>query len=103
MGEPKDPPPYGDSQCGPVYWDARHNAGGDEPFDWYFDYDRLRPLLHEVLPNVQKEPEVLDLGCGTSEVPARLWRDGWRNVVGIDTSVVAITQQNSQKKRRTPD
>lgn len=93
-----DPPPYGDSHCGPAYWDARHAQAGDEPFDWYADYSGLRSLFGEVLPSREEAPEILDIGSGTSEVPVQLYEDGWRNVIGIDTSVVAAARAQGARR-----
>eukprot|EP00927_Polykrikos_kofoidii_P037874 TRINITY_DN32086_c0_g1_i1.p1 TRINITY_DN32086_c0_g1~~TRINITY_DN32086_c0_g1_i1.p1 ORF type:complete len:327 (-),score=33.58 TRINITY_DN32086_c0_g1_i1:21-1001(-) len=89
---PGDPPPYGDTQCGPAYWDARHAASGDEPYDWYMDCPRLLQVLRMRLPASETEPEILDVGCGTSELASCLWAEGWKNVIGIDTSSVAVTR-----------
>lgn len=97
---PGDPPPYGDTHCGPAYWDARHAAAGDEPYDWYMDYTRLAPVLRLRLPPADSDPEVLDVGCGTSELASCLWADGWRNVIGVDTSVVAVTRARGARRHQ---
>ena len=55
-------------------------------FDWYLDYKRLRQLFHQELPAPDADPEILDVGFGTSEVPSRLFEDGWRCVTAIDAS-----------------
>merc|ERR1719482_1652746 len=54
---PDDPPPYGDLRYGNVYWDARHSAVGDLPFDWYMGYDRLAGILRLRLLPVSEMPE----------------------------------------------
>merc|ERR1719446_960258 len=76
---PDDPPPYGDLRYGSTYWDARHAAVGDLPFDWYMGYDRLSGILKKRLPPPSSGAEILDIGFGTSEVPACLHADGWVN------------------------
>jgi len=86
------PSPYGSTRCALTYWDARYAQAGDEPFDWYMGYAALRELMFQVLPEAHTDPELLYVGCGTSELPAKLYEDGWRNVVGVDTSVVAVTR-----------
>lgn len=95
---PGDPPPYGDTRCGPFYWDARHAATGDVPFDWYMGYDRLASILHQRLPPARDGAEILDVGFGTSEIPACLHADGWTNVTGIDTSVAAVSRARSARR-----
>ena len=56
---------------------------------------RLRPLFHQELPKADADPEILDVGFGTSEVPTRLFEDGWRCVTAIDASAegVRLAQQ----------
>jgi len=95
---PDDPPPYGDLRYSSTYWDARHAAVGDLPFDWYMGYDRLSGILKQRLPPASSGAEILDIGFGTSEVPACLHADGWINVTAIDTSVVAVTRARSARR-----
>jgi len=97
---PDDPPPYGDLRYSSAYWDARHAAVGDVPFDWYMGYDSLAGILKLRLPPPSDKdgPEILDMGFGTSEVPACLHADGWTNVTAIDTSVVAVTRARSARR-----
>ena len=71
----QDPPPYGDTVTGATYWDVRYAAAGDDSFDWYMDYAKLREILNLRLPGHLMEPEILDVGCGTSELAACLWKD----------------------------
>lgn len=97
---PDDPPPYGDLRYSTAYWDARHAAVGDMPFDWYMGYDRLAGILRQRLPPVSSGAEILDLGFGTSEVAACLHADGWTNVTAVDTSVVAVTRARSARRHR---
>lgn len=86
------PSPYGSTHCAVTYWDARYAQAGDEPFDWYLGYAALRELMFQVLPDSHAAPELLYVGCGTSELPSKLYEDGWQNVIGVDTSVVAVTR-----------
>lgn len=94
----EDPPPYGDLRYSTTYWDARHAAVGDLPFDWYMGYDRLAGILKERLPAASSNAEILEIGFGTSELPARLHADGWVNITAIDTSVVAVTRARSARR-----
>lgn len=95
---PDDPPPYGDMRYSSTYWDARHAAIGDVPFDWYLGYDRLAGVLRQRLPPASEGAEILDIGFGTSEMPACLHADGWTNVTAIDTSVVAVTRARNARR-----
>lgn len=95
---PDDPPPYGDLRYSSAYWDARHAAAGDLPFDWYMGYERLAGILRMRLPSPSAGAEILDVGFGASELPSCLHADGWTNVTAIDTSVVAVTRARSARR-----
>jgi len=62
------------------------------------DYARLSEVFHLRLPSPDQNPELLDLGCGTSEMAACLYADGWKNVIGIDTSVVAVNKARGARR-----
>ena len=47
----------------PSYWDERY-ATVEECFDWYQDYDNLKPFLSPYLRN--EDIEILIPGCGNS-------------------------------------
>eukprot|EP00930_Biecheleria_cincta_P064102 TRINITY_DN49649_c0_g1_i1.p1 TRINITY_DN49649_c0_g1~~TRINITY_DN49649_c0_g1_i1.p1 ORF type:complete len:409 (+),score=68.74 TRINITY_DN49649_c0_g1_i1:31-1227(+) len=83
-------PSYGHRVCGAAYWDAWHAAAGPEAFDWYVEYSRLREVFRNELPSPAEETEILDVGCGSSEVPSCLFNDGWHFVTAIDKSAEAI-------------
>eukprot|EP00931_Biecheleriopsis_adriatica_P124323 TRINITY_DN99455_c0_g1_i1.p1 TRINITY_DN99455_c0_g1~~TRINITY_DN99455_c0_g1_i1.p1 ORF type:complete len:286 (+),score=62.49 TRINITY_DN99455_c0_g1_i1:15-872(+) len=90
-GRSAEAPPYGHPRYGAAYWDAWYaTAGAEMSFDWYVDYSRIRKIFKSELPSPQAEPEILDLGCGASEIPSRLFADGWHFVTAIDSSAEAI-------------
>ncbi|CAE7895114.1 EEF1AKNMT, partial [Symbiodinium sp. KB8] len=89
-GAGSEAPPYADPKLGSVYWDARHARAGAAFFDWYVPYARLHPVFSLMLPGPDMSPEILDVGFGTSEVPLRLFENGWELVTAIDTSAEAV-------------
>lgn len=45
------------------YWDNRY--ANNEFHEWYYSYDDLKPILHEVMARTQNEnAKVLEIGCG---------------------------------------
>ena len=67
-------------------WDARYAADAAE-YDWLLDWSSLaEPILALCGPTTR----VLDVGCGTSCVPARLADAGVARVVGVDVSRAAV-------------
>ncbi|CAL1157329.1 unnamed protein product [Cladocopium goreaui] len=93
-------PPYGDEDLSVLYWDARHARSGAAFFDWYLDYSRLRSVFHQEFPAAETQPEILDVGFGTSEIPMRLFSDGWEFVTAVDLSAgsVRLAQQRREQK-----
>lgn len=96
-------PPYGDEDLSVLYWDARHARSGAAFFDWYLDYSRLRSVFHQEFPAAETQPEILDVGFGTSEIPTRLFSDGWEFVTAIDLSAesVRLAQQRRNADQKS--
>lgn len=71
-------------------------------FDWCEDVGRLQPMLEKAIAlaveGARKDEEdkavlrVLDVGCGTSRLPAALWADGLRRVHAVDVDPDVIQQ-----------
>ncbi|CAE7298971.1 EEF1AKNMT, partial [Symbiodinium pilosum] len=59
-------------------------------FDWYVTYARLQHVFDLLLPSPYISPEILEVGFGTSEIPLRLFENGWELVTAIDTSAEAV-------------
>lgn len=47
------------------YWDERYAAEENKGFDWYIDYQRIKPYLMPYLRKA-KDFEILYAGCGNS-------------------------------------
>lgn len=68
------------------YWDNRYlqEVG---PFDWYQRYSELRPYINTHIP---KASRILVVGCGNAVMSEDMVIDGYREIVNIDISSVAI-------------
>jgi len=72
---------------GVVAW--RHVAHGDK--EWLLPFDgALSSQLRTGLRGLPRDAPLLELGCGTSDLAAKLVDDGWRNVTAIDISPQAV-------------
>lgn len=78
-------PDYGDIN----YWNLRYSQASGETFDWLEDYTSLQPYLRSLL-HTMLEPRILNLGCGNSLLPERLYDDGYPLIHNVDLSEVVI-------------
>ena len=92
------------------YWDERY-ALEDTTYDWYQDFEELKPQLMPLLLNCQNF-EILIPGCGNSSMLMKifaiyslyfcialsigLYDSGYHNITNIDTSSVVIAQMNDR-------
>ncbi|RDW66924.1 hypothetical protein BP5796_09673 [Coleophoma crateriformis] len=84
----------------PKYWDERYikereKNGEDseatlESFEWFRDFQKLRPFFETNLPSPQSECHILHLGCGNSTLTADLHALGYTNQTSVDFSHVVI-------------
>ena len=63
-------PNYGD----PKYWDKRYAENEGTVFDWLEDYNSLKSLIKELVP---QDAKILVLGCGNAEFSADMYDDGF--------------------------
>lgn len=96
-----DAPPYADGDVGAAYWEARYSCTAQDSFDWYMDPETVGPVLKQRLPSTKGHAELLETGCGTSELAAWLYCQGWRNITGVDASVAAITRARGARRHAT--
>jgi len=69
----------------PKYWDARYSRSSFEYFDWYTDYQTLKPLMDYYLKR-RPNASVLNVGCGNSRLSMDMALDGYSNITSIDIS-----------------
>jgi len=90
-------PEYGDKN----YWDHRYSTSGNTLFDWYVDYEGVKPFV-ELVP-LRYDNQVLILGCGTSPLGENLYDDGFRKVTAIDNSAAAISMMKERSQFTRPE
>ena len=94
-------PEYGDVG----FWDARYKAldalSPTPIFDWYNGYDAIKPVL--VTHITRSEASILHVGCGNSELPERLYDDGYRRVVSVDISDAVVRFMAKRNRERRPE
>ena len=78
------------------YWNERFSE--EESYDWLAEYEDLRDILKENLKRQNKNPKILQLGCGNSQLSLDLYEDGYDDITNIDISQVLI----SKMKRKYP-
>ncbi|KAK2964586.1 putative kinase domain protein [Blattamonas nauphoetae] len=80
---------YGD----PEFWEAYY-TDKTIPFDWYITFDRFQELFFEHFPS--GDENILECGCGTSDLAIKLRGYDYPNVKCIDVSQNAITIAQQQ-------
>ena len=94
-------PEYGDVS----FWETRYKdldpLSPTPIFDWYNNYDAMKPVLVSLI--TRKEASILHVGCGNSELPERLYDDGYRRVVSIDVSPAVVRFMAKRNKERRPE
>jgi len=79
------------------YWNSRF--ANEETYDWLSDYDSFRELLSK---EIATNHRILIVGCGNSELSARLYESGYHNIVNVDFSETCIENQR-RRHQHMPD
>lgn len=94
--ETNEPAPgYGN---GPGYWNDRYKED-PEPFEWLESYSDLQEMLEEISGG-SRSVRILHVGCGNSTLTERMYDEGYKDIVNIDTSSVAIEQMIARNAKR---
>lgn len=96
MGEEQEA--YGD---GTSYWDQRY-LEKPKPSDWILKYEGLRDILDRLM-NGNRELKILHVGCGNSLLTEAMYDDGYKHVVNIDNSPVAIELMRARNAELRPE
>eukprot|EP00928_Gymnodinium_smaydae_P067152 TRINITY_DN50099_c0_g1_i1.p1 TRINITY_DN50099_c0_g1~~TRINITY_DN50099_c0_g1_i1.p1 ORF type:complete len:223 (-),score=33.70 TRINITY_DN50099_c0_g1_i1:105-725(-) len=89
---------YGD---GPDYWDRRYR-NEPSPFEWLKTFDEIQALIANAA-RASVDVDVLHAGCGTSLLAEDMYDAGYKRIVNIDNSVVAIDAMIERNRKRRPD
>lgn len=58
---------------------------GDDSSEWYVGYPQIEQLIKSRLYE-DKDTEIMIVGCGTSDLGAHLYRDGYHYITNVDFS-----------------
>lgn len=72
------------------------NKEDPKPYDWYFEWSRISPLLKK--KHIKEKNDVLVIGCGNSTMSNDLVSEGFKNIINIDISPVVIKQMQKTYK-----
>lgn len=94
-----------DDYAAKSYWDKRFLT--EDSFEWlqmWDDYgETLLKVLSSKFENKQKESvEILIVGCGNSDLGARLYNEGWINIINLDFSDIVIERMKNKYKETCP-
>lgn len=79
----------------PEDWDVRYADGRLDYYGQFWQQDRLQFLIGKIQAFPRK-PRVLDIGCGSGTLRARIHNDDLAEYVGFDISEVAISAARAQ-------
>ena len=68
------------------FWDERFSQE-DGNFDWYVDWEQLKPKLKNL---IKENDKILNVGCGNSKLAFQMSKDNYLNIINIDISGVVI-------------
>mmetsp|Transcript_23577 Transcript_23577/g.35415 ORF Transcript_23577/g.35415 Transcript_23577/m.35415 type:complete len:263 (-) Transcript_23577:182-970(-) len=82
-----------------AFWDSRYMRN-PEVFEWYHPYDAFVDIFEMFM---DKGDEILNIGCGNSEMSAEMALEGYDWVTNIDHSKVVIEQMKEKYADDLPD
>ena len=80
------------------YWDNRYSCR-PEPFDWLQTLPALQTLLFKY---INKNDNILHIGCGNSRLPETLSDEGYEHITNIDFSQEVIEQISKRYQKKYP-
>ena len=78
-----------------AYWESRYEMAESEHYEWYVDYDTLRPFFTQML---SPDMEILELGSGNSNILGLLHKAGFRHLTGSDFSWNVINSRKNEER-----
>ena len=83
---PTEYPDYSSRQ----FWETRYQSELTKTFDgssdeWYVSYPQIESIVKSRLYE-DKDTEIMIVGCGTSELGAHLYKDGFHYITNVDYS-----------------
>lgn len=81
------------------YWDSFFKKRNSLPFEWYGEWNELRSHLEEACSS---EDQILNMGCGNSELTAHMYDAGIQKITNIDFSKIVIMEMLRKHVRLRP-
>ncbi|KAM7351156.1 eEF1A lysine and N-terminal methyltransferase homolog [Cochliomyia hominivorax] len=82
------------------YWNAFFKKRGEKAFEWYGEYVELCEQIHKY---IKYNDKILMLGCGNSKLSMDMYDMGFKDIVNIDISAVAIKKMQELNKTSRAD
>ncbi|XP_066480188.1 eEF1A lysine and N-terminal methyltransferase [Tiliqua scincoides] len=82
-----------------AYWERFFRGRGERAFEWYGEWEELRPTLGRYL---RLRDSILVVGCGNSELSEQLYDVGYQDIANVDISEAVITQMRERSARIRP-
>ncbi|EAS02154.2 kinase domain protein (macronuclear) [Tetrahymena thermophila SB210] len=83
----------------PQYWEERY-AKEPEPFDWY---QRFSGIRDHVIPHINPESKILNVGSGSSRLSEEMFDEGHQNITNIDISSIVTKSMQEKYKDKGPN
>ncbi|CAD8070966.1 unnamed protein product [Paramecium sonneborni] len=77
------------------YWERRYSEN-DKPFEWYQNYDNLKDIVTQY---INHNSRILNIGCGNSNIPEDMYKEGYQWIVNLDFSKVVIDFMKEKYKQ----
>lgn len=65
------------------FWNEFYKLHASESQEWLESYSSLKPILSKI---INKDSEILVIGCGNSELSKNLYDEGYKKISNIDFS-----------------
>jgi SAM-dependent methyltransferase len=78
----------------PDFWEAQYESAPEyQEFEWYVSLEQYCELLMDI---IEPHARALNIGCGTSVLPAELHRQGRKHLTNIDISESCIAKMKEK-------
>ena len=83
-------PKHNDEFHSKEYWDRFFLERGGENFEWYGKYEELAEHIRGKVTCMTSE--ILNIGCGNSDLSSDMFDDGYQNITNLDFSPLVIQE-----------
>jgi len=83
----------------PEYWEDRYSRPDVEWFEWYQNWESLKPTLAQY---ITPSHNILNIGAGNSRMSAEMFDEGFIHITNIDLSQGVITRMSEKYRDKQP-